>query len=176
MGSLRVAHRSSEDVDVTSRSTAKPWSVQSDLLSWDSLVPLHRVRLRASTPGRDVAAASFGFEQPARSPVPSSRFCASSTVCSARSSRACCIPLPISTCPPTCIGFRGLGFAAFHVPGSRRLAAWILRDDSRCAEFPSKDSPHRQPRHVTMVVAPLPLSAPYAAISSRDCVDPPKRR
>jgi len=71
-------------------------------------------RPRASTPGRDVTAASFGFEQPARSLVPSSRFRTSSTVCSARSARACCIPLPIST--------SSIGFRRFLRSGVRRVS------------------------------------------------------
>jgi hypothetical protein len=44
----------------------------------------------------------FGLEQPARSLVPSSWFCTTSTACSARSLQACCILLPT------------LGFVAFR--------------------------------------------------------------
>jgi len=112
--------------------------------------PLHRprntqacpgVRHRASTPTH--VAVCFGPEENhPRNPVPSSWFRTTSTVSSARRSRACCIPLPV------------MGFAAF-LESDSRSPAWQARPrredrhpSSRRTSYPPKvSSTAAVPRH-----------------------------
>jgi hypothetical protein len=80
-------------------------------------------------------------------PVPSTWFRTTSTASSAPGSRACCIPLPI------------LGFTAFRAPRPVVAEATPERTHAprNVVRYPSKDFPRRQPHHVTVAVAPLPL-------------------
>ena len=101
--------------------------------------PLPRASLRASVPR----------SQP-RNPVPSAWFHTTSTVSSARRSRACCIPLPV------------MGFAAFRGAGfrtaTRRTGSWQEdRHPPRSALHTPRRNPRQQPHHVTVAVAPVPL-------------------
>jgi hypothetical protein len=92
-------------------------------------------------------------ERPSLQLVPSSWFRTTSTVSSARRSRACCVPLPV------------MGFAAFRttpapsptigepIGGGRRSCR------PRSAFHTPRRNPRRQPHHVTVAVAPLPLAA-----------------
>jgi hypothetical protein len=130
--------------------------------------PLHRPRNAQARPE------SFAAERPlprtlphasvARRPssplVPSSWFRTTSTVSSARRSRACCIPLPV------------MGFAAFPEPGSRS-ATWQARSWREGRHLPRdalhtpRRHPRLQPYHVTVAVAPLPLAVdPARPVSS----------
>jgi hypothetical protein len=107
------------------------------------------VSRRASTP--TYVAARFGCKEPSLQLVPSSWFCTTSTVSSARRSRACCIPLPV------------MGFAAFLEAGSRS-STWQARSWREVRNLPrdALHTPRRhhrlQPYHVTVAVAPLPLA------------------
>jgi len=111
---------------------------------------------RASTPA--YVAARFGCKEPSLQLVPSSWFCTTSTVSSARRSRACCIPLPV------------MGFAAFPEPDSRS-STWQARSWREDRNLPRdalhtpRRHPRLQPYHVTVAVAPLPLAV--------DPLDPP---
>jgi len=91
----------------------------------------------------------------AGSPVPPSWFRTTSTVCSARSSRACCIPL--ST----------LGFAAFPITRLPRAteAARSVLGTFPATHTPRRTSPRLQPHRVTAAVATLPFPLPLAAPS-----------
>jgi hypothetical protein len=89
-----------------------------------------------------------------RSPVPSSRFRTASTACSARSLRACCIPLPI------------LRFITFpsREPG---------RNQNSACDFPAMQvhTPRRSPPVYSRIASPRPLPArrcPRLICISRD--------
>jgi hypothetical protein len=106
--------------------------------------PLPRASLRASVP-----------RSHPRDPVPSPWFRTTSTVSSARRSRACCIPLPV------------MGFAAFQVAGfpvPRRCSGQSPTAGGRTDIVPASAShtprrnPRQQPHHVTVAVAPVPFA------------------
>jgi hypothetical protein len=127
----------------------EPATCIADPPSSGSVPPLHRP-CRASTPAS--VAACFGHgESLLRDPVPSSWFCTTPMVSSARRLRACCIPLPV------------MRFAVFP---ARRPSDSVLPKQPglgaaghfprRCS-YPSKNSPRLQPFHIAVAVAPLPF-------------------
>jgi len=150
-GRFTVACLASSKDEVVHAESHCPGRSTSGLLSWDSpRCSPPSASLRASTPEpKSLLNSAFGFEPPARSLVPSLWFFTTSTACSARSLRACCIPLPT------------LGFAAFPGLASRRCRLDAWDHFPRRESHPSKNSPPLQPFHVAVVVASLPLSAPF---------------
>lgn len=97
--------------------------------------------------------AAIGLERPARSLVPSSWFCTTSTACSARSLRACCIPLPTS---PRRLASSGWGSSRF--PGAS----------------PTSPSDRRGPFPATRIT-PFEGVPPSAAVSTSPWSLPPCR-
>jgi len=149
-GRFTVACLASSKDEVVHAESHCPGRSTSGLLSWDSpRCSPPSASLRASTPEpKSLLNSAFGFEPPARSLVPSLWFFTTSTACSARSLRACCIPLPT------------LGFAAFPGLASRRCRLDAWDHFPRRESHPSKNSPRLQQFYVSVAVASLPLSAP----------------
>jgi hypothetical protein len=97
-----------------------------------------------------------------RNPVPSSWSCTTSTVSSARRSRACCIPLPV------------MGFVAFRVPGIpiRGLASQPLAGGPN----PSSRRTSHPPKASSTAAAPRHRGRCPLAVGRRSCSAPVRRR
>lgn len=142
----------------------------------EARVALRRAPSARSTPGCPLPASRclprgrprirlrrVGTHRPVR--VPSSWFPTTSTACSTRASRACCIPLPV------------MGFIAFPHPsdvgalsgpeGPFPLSSVDAVTFPRRGSDPSKESTHRQPHSCHQGRCPLDVQAPPRDTSPR---------